>query len=97
MAEVKVMYWRDIPYAVRATDTNGRASRNLPDRFQEAVDAAAMAAGATAQEAYQAGFVWGPSEDRTGTAAEAADSMVAELVASYSAERLAEMAAKAGS
>ncbi|HEX9427368.1 MAG TPA: virulence factor [Candidatus Polarisedimenticolia bacterium] len=94
MAEVKVMYWREIPYAVRATDTNGRASRNLPDRFQEAVDAAAMAAGATAMESYQAGFVWGPSEDRTGSAAEAADSMVAELVAGYPAERLKELVSK---
>lgn len=88
------MYWREIPYAVRATDTNGRASRSLPDRFQEAVDAAAMAAGATAQESYQAGFIWGPSEDRTGTAAEAADSMVAELVAGYPAERLKDLVDK---
>ncbi len=88
MAEVRIMYWKAIPYAVRATDANGRASRQLPGRFQEAIDTAAMAAGATSQEAYQAGFAWGPPEERPGTSAEVADAVVAEIVAAFPEERL---------
>jgi hypothetical protein len=92
MAQVRVMYWREIPYAVRATDAAGRASRQLPQAFAEAVDAAAMAADATSQEDYQAGFIWGPPEERPGSAAEVADAVVAEIVAAYPEERLRTLA-----
>src|SRR2546426_11865428 len=69
MSQVRIMYWKDIPYGVRASDEGGRVSRQLPPAFQEAVDAAAMADAATSQEDYQAGFSWGPAEDRPGPAA----------------------------
>jgi hypothetical protein len=92
MAQVRIMYWKEIPYGVRASDSGGRVSRQLPEGFQEAVDAAAMADGDTSQEAYQAGFSWGPPEERPGTAAEAADAVVAEIVAAYPPERLAQRA-----
>jgi uncharacterized protein (DUF1501 family) len=92
MAQVKIMYWKDIPYAVRASDTNGQVSRQLPDKFQEAVDAAAMAEGATDQDVYRAGFRWGPAEERGGTAQEAADAAVAEIVAAYPEDRLQSLA-----
>ncbi len=88
MAQVRVMYWKEIPYAVRATDAAGRASRQLPEDFTVAVDAAAMAAGETSQEAYQAGFAWGPADERPGSAAEVADAVVAEIIAAYPQERL---------
>ncbi len=89
MAQVRIMYWKDIPYGVRATDESGaRVSRSLPPEFQEAVDAAAMEEGATSAEDYQAGFTWGPVEERPGPAAAAADETVAGIVASYPAERL---------
>jgi Virulence factor len=43
MAELTVIYWRDIPAQVTAT-AGGRTARvALPSRFQEAIDAAAMA------------------------------------------------------
>jgi Virulence factor len=92
MAQVKIMYWKEIPYAVRATDGTDRASRQLPNEFQEAVDAAAMFDGDTAAEAYQAGFRWGPAEERPGTAAAAADAVVAEIVAAFTGDRLQRMA-----
>ena len=92
MAQVRIMFWKEIPYAVRATDEAGRASRQLPPAFQETVDAAAMAEGATSQEDYQAGFSWGPTEERPGPAAEVADAVVAEIVAAYPKERLDRLA-----
>jgi len=88
MAQVRIMYWKDIPYGVRASDEGGRVSRQLPPEFQEAVDAAAMAEGATSQEDYQAGFSWGPPQERPGPPAAAADAVAAEIVAAYPQERL---------
>jgi len=92
MSQVRIMYWKDIPYGVRASDEGGRVSRQLPPAFQEAVDAAAMADAATSQEDYQAGFSWGPAEDRAGPAAAVADAVVAEIVAAYPQERLDRLA-----
>ena len=88
MTQVRIVYWKDIPYGVRAADEGGRVSRQLPPEFQESVDAAAMAEGATSQEDYQAGFSWGPPQERPGPPAEAADAVVAEIVAAYPRERL---------
>ncbi|MBI3177700.1 MAG: virulence factor [Chloroflexi bacterium] len=92
MAKVQIMYWKDIPYAVRATDDTGRASRQLPREFEAVVDAAAMAEGATEQPAYKAGFRWGPEEERSGGAAEVAEALLAEVIAAYPAGRLAKLA-----
>ncbi len=88
------MYWKKIPYGVRASDAAGRISRQLPPEFQEAVDAAAMADGDTSQEAYQAGFTWGSPEERPGSPAEAADAVVAEIIAAYPKERLSSLAGR---
>ena len=92
MAKVQIMYWKDIPYAVRVTDDAGRVSKQLPREFEAVVDAAAMAEGATEQSAYQAGFRWGDSEERPGTAADVAEAVVAEIVAAYPSGRLAKLA-----
>ncbi len=91
MAQVRIMYWKDIPYGVRAKDEDGQVTRQLPVIFQEAIDAAAMASGETDYEAYQAGFRWAPDAERDGTAAEAADAVAAEIVAAYPPERLKTM------
>src|SRR6059036_3871834 len=92
MAQVRIMYWKDIPYGVRASDEGGRVSRQLPPEFQEAVDSAAMTEGATSQEDYQAGFAWGPPEERPGPAAAAADAVVSEIVEAFPRERLEKLA-----
>ena len=88
MARVRIMYWKEIPYAVRAQDDRGPASRPLPEAFQEAIDAAAMRAGETSAEQYQAGFRWGPAQERDGDAATVADAVVAEIVAEWPPSRL---------
>ncbi len=93
MAKVKIMYWKDtIPYGVRASAENGKASRQLPNQFTVAVDAAAMVGGETDQNAYRDGFTWGPAKEREGTAAEVADAVVAEIVADYPMNRLSKLA-----
>src|SRR5262245_30046321 len=92
VARVRIMYWKQIPYGVRAQDESGQVTRPLPPAFQEAIDSLAMLIGATAAEDYQAGFRWGPTEERPGGAAEAADAMVAVTVAEYPGTRLKSMA-----
>ena len=39
MAELTVIWWRDIPAQVTAKEGRTRAARELPPRFQEAIDA----------------------------------------------------------
>ena len=92
MAEYRILYWKDIPYGVRATDGDRRATRRLPAAFEATVDAAAMAEGATEEEAYRAGFRWGPAQQRDGDPETVADAVVEELQRAYPKERLAQLA-----
>ena len=52
MAEVTIVYWRDIPAQVTAGSGRRAARVLLSERFQEAIDAAAMAAGLSGTDAY---------------------------------------------
>lgn len=52
MAQVTVVYWRDIPAQVIIKAGRKTAKRELPARFQEAVDVAAMRAKAIGTDAY---------------------------------------------
>jgi hypothetical protein len=54
-------------------------SRPLPERFQEAIDAAAMATGLFGSDEYTEAFRWGEAQDRAGTSAEVAEAVAAEL------------------
>ena len=79
MASVQILYWKDIPVQVRARDEKGRASLPMPDRFQVAIDLAAMLAGITGSDAYTELYVWQNLGDRAGTAQEVVAAVVAEL------------------
>ena len=83
MAKYKILYWKGIPSQVRATDENGRVSRRLPQRFQEAIDEAAMALGKIGTDSYTNGFEWGEELERPGTAEESADVVATELDKKY--------------
>ncbi len=52
MGELAVIYWRDIPAQVTATDGERSARVELDQRFLQAIDAAAMAAGLVGSDAY---------------------------------------------
>ena len=54
MPELTVIWWRDIPAQVTAKDGRASARARLSDRFQEAIDAAAMRAGLIGTDAYLA-------------------------------------------
>ena len=83
MATYQIMYWHDIPIQVRARGEGGRASAPLPDRFQEAIDAAAMATKLVGSDEYSAALRWGEMQERGGTAREVADAVAAEIAAQH--------------
>jgi hypothetical protein len=51
-ANLTVIYWRDIPAQVKATSGRTSAKAQLDERFQQAIDAAAMKAGLVDAENY---------------------------------------------
>jgi hypothetical protein len=84
MAVVKIMYWQDIPCSVRAEEgRRNRVVRKLPDIYMAVVDAVAMKEGLIGSDDYQNAFEWGEAEERPGTPEEAADAVVAEVLARY--------------
>ncbi len=84
----QILYWRDIPAQIKIRSGRERLSRSLSERFQQAIDSAAMFARTTSTEDYLE--EWRSSEwmEREGDPTEAADSLLAEIEAAYPAERL---------
>ena len=83
MATYQIIYWHDIPAQVRAYDDDGRASAKLPDRFQVAIDQAAMAAGLVGDDAYLEGFRQSEKQERAGSAQDVADTVAGEIAEQY--------------
>ena len=95
MASYQILYWKDFPAQVKASDEEGnRAKALLPDRFSEAIDAAAMAEGSTESSVYLDGWEWGSKEEKEGMAQEVVDMLIVELDADYPQSRLREMIRK---
>lgn len=95
MAELIVVYWRDIPAQVIVKKGRANAKRELPLRFTEAIDMAAMRSGAAESGAYldewrRAAPV--PVDDDLDAEA---DKAMAAIEAEYGRDRLAALA-KAG-
>lgn len=95
MADLIIVYWRDIPAQVIVRKGRQTAKRELPLRFTEAIDMAAMRSGAAETDDYLAEWRKADpvsvSDDLEAEAAKAAD----EIDAQYGRERLVALA-KAG-
>jgi len=83
MATYQILYWADIPVQVKASEGRSRASAALSERFQEAVDAAAMVAGLVGSDAYTEQFRWGDAQERDGSPRAVADAVAAEIEAVF--------------
>ncbi len=82
MPELIRIYWRDIPSQVTAKAGRRTAKVMLPDRFQQAIDRAAMRAGKGGSDAYLEDWkrVRTPcGDDLEAAAREAADALEAEF------------------
>lgn len=83
MTTYQILYWHDIPVQVRAGGRRDRFSVVLPERFQIAVDSAAMAAGLAETDEYLAGFHWSEPAEQDGTAPEVAAAVASALQAAH--------------
>jgi Virulence factor len=88
MAQRIIIYWRDIPGQVIVRQGRTAEKRELPARFIEAIDRAAMRVGARDNEAYLAQWRRGAPEACNDDLAAEADAAVAELLSSYPRARL---------
>ncbi len=52
MAQVTIVYWRDMPAQVIVKAGRSKESRKLDERFEQAIDMAAMRSGASETDAY---------------------------------------------
>ncbi len=87
MPELIKIYWRDIPSQVIAKAGRKSAKVMLPERFQEAIDRAAMRAGKGSSDAYMEDW----RRDRSpcsGDLQAEADAAAAELVSQWNDETL---------
>ena len=93
MAEYQITYWKEIPSMVSAREgRRERAKAELSERFQVAIDEAAMRAGLIGSDAYLEQWRRGEWQTREGSVEEVAAAVAAELEAEYTPERLAKMA-----
>ncbi|MCO6050087.1 virulence factor [Mesorhizobium sp. RP14(2022)] len=95
MADLVVVYWRDIPAQVIVRKGRQNAKRELPLRFTEAIDMAAMRSGAGDTDAYLA--EWRKAEPISvgDDLEQEAEKALTDIDAAYSRERLVALA-KAG-
>jgi hypothetical protein len=88
MAQLIIISWRDIPAQVIAKRGRESSKVQLSDRFQEAVDRAAMRAGKGSSDAYLADWQRSPPVTCDDNLEAAAATAAAALEARYSDEDL---------
>jgi hypothetical protein len=88
MATYQIIYWRDIPAQVKVRAGRERLSRPLSDRFQEAIDEAAMRAKSTDADDYLEEWRVSGWHEREGEAAAVAAAVLVDLEDGYPDERL---------
>ena len=85
--QLTVIFWRDIPAQVTAGDGDATSRRELDERFQKAIDAAAMKAGLIGSDEYL--DAWRRETRACGEDLEAeVDAEVARLEAAHDRETL---------
>ena len=79
MAEYQITYWRDFPSMVVARNGVDTVKISLANRFQEAIDEAAMRLNAADADAYLDGWIRSEWTIEAGEAAEVAERISANL------------------
>ncbi len=92
----EILFWRDIPAQVKAREGRQRAARQLSERFQQAIDVAAMHSGKSGTDEYLAEWKTRPVPERDEPPEQAAEILAAELERTYTPERLSHLANNGG-
>ncbi|MEM1235447.1 MAG: virulence factor [Pseudomonadota bacterium] len=88
MPDVTIVYWRDIPAQVIVGKGRRGAKVQLPERFEQAIDAAAMKLGASDTDAYLAEWRKAAPYSVDGDPTEVAAAEAARLDAEYDPARV---------
>jgi hypothetical protein len=96
MPDVTIVYWRDIPAQVIVGKGRRGAKKPLAERFEQAIDRAAMKAGARDTDAYLAEWRKAAPYPVEGEPSEVAEAEAARIEAEYDAERLKVLIANDG-
>ena len=92
-----IVYWRDMPAQVIIKEGRTQAKRQLSERFEQAIDMAAMRADKRDTDAYLAEWRKGAGEPIEGGDLEAlAEAEARRIEAEYTPERLKAMIEKGG-
>jgi Virulence factor len=97
VAELIIVYWRDIPAQVIVkTGRRAVAKRELPERFVKAIDQCAMKVGATGTDAYLAEWRRGAPQECGDDLEAEADAACARLESDYGRDRLRQLVDNGG-
>ncbi len=96
MADVTIVYWRDMPAQVIVGRGRRGVKLPLPERFEQAIDRAAMKSGAAESDDYMSGFRKAAPFPVDGSDQEAAEATVAKIDADYDLERIKTLIANDG-
>ena len=88
MADVTIVYWRDIPAQVIVGKGRRGIKKQLSERFEQAIDRAAMKSGAASTDDYLADWRKADPYPVEGADAEVAEAEAARLEAEYDRDRL---------
>lgn len=92
MAEYQITYWRDFPSMVTAREGRRNTAKvELPQRFQDAIDRAAMLTNLTGTDAYLDQWRRDPWQPRPGSPEEVAQAIASEVEVAYTPTRLRAM------
>ena len=91
-----VVYWRDIPAQVIVKQGRTAARRQLPERFEQAIDRCAMKVGARDADAYLAEWRRGEPVEVEGDLEQAAEAEATRLEAEFDNERIKALIANGG-
>lgn len=96
MPDVTIVYWRDIPAQVIVGKGRRGAKMPLPERFEQAIDRAAMKTGAAGTDAYLAEWRKAAPYTLDGDQNEIAKSEAERLDTEYDQERIKALIANDG-
>jgi hypothetical protein len=96
LAQLTIVYWRDIPAQVIVKAGRKAAKRELPLRFTEAIDMAAMRSGAAETDAYLAEWRRADPVEVSDDIEAEADKAASAIEADWPQERLVTVAKSGG-
>lgn len=96
MPDVTIVYWRDIPAQVIVGKGRRGAKRQLEERFEQAIDRAAMKVNAKDSDAYLAEWRKADPFVVEGDAAEIAEAEAVRLETEYDQDRIKTLIANDG-